>query len=410
MPNVFSNPDLVAAESLMHFQNELVLANLVSREWEDKFGREGSKIGDQIRLRDANYFSVTTGNAFTPQNIDETTKLLVIDTPLGVHFVVASNDMALTFDRMSERYLQPAMRALANKVDNLIAGLYKKVPTTSGTYNTAPTALSNLTDARGKLSALGVPKKPRHFVLDPITEGGIVQGLSGLFQNQTKLAKQYDTGELGYAVGAQFHMDQNIAAHTVGALGGTPLVNGANQTGSSLLTKGWTALITGVLKEGDVLTNASTFAVNPLTGETQGFLREHVVTADVDSDAAGLATVPIYPPMTPQGALVHRPTINASPADNAIILIFGSATAHAGVVANQALYFQKDWATLCIAPQSIPGGTHAASMKTDPDGGGIGIRYVCDYDIDDNQYKHRFDINIGLLATNPDFALRLMTS
>lgn len=74
-----------------------------------------------------------------------------------------------------------------------------------------------------------------------------------------------------------------------GVGGGTPLVAGASQTGSSLNTDGWTAS-TVVLRAGDF------FSVN---GELK------MVTADCVSDASGNATIQF------------APILRASPADNA---------------------------------------------------------------------------------------------
>jgi hypothetical protein len=77
-----------------------------------------------------------------------------------------------------------------------------------------------------------------------------------------------------------------------GAATGTPLVNGASQTGASLATDGWTPNITGILKAGDY------FAVG---GELK------IITADASSNGSGQATLEFEPPL------------RASPADNASI-------------------------------------------------------------------------------------------
>jgi hypothetical protein len=58
-------------------------------------------------------------------------------------------------------------------------------------------------------------------------EATIVNALKGLFQAARAVADQYETGGMGHVIGFDWDMDQNITAHTVGALGGTPLVNGA---------------------------------------------------------------------------------------------------------------------------------------------------------------------------------------
>ena len=78
-----------------------------------------------------------------------------------------------------------------------------------------------------------------------------------------------------------------------GSPAGTPLVNGASQTGRSLVTDGWNASI-AIFKAGDFLKIAGNDKV-------------YMCTADVSSDGSGNATIAIEP------ALV------ASPADDAAI-------------------------------------------------------------------------------------------
>lgn len=67
----------------------------------------------------------------------------------------------------------------------------------------------------------------------------------------------------------------------LGAGGGTPVVSGAGQTGDTINTSGWPAA-TEVLYEGDFVRFSS-------------IRRAFEVTADVTSDGAGLATIPISP-------------------------------------------------------------------------------------------------------------------
>lgn len=84
-----------------------------------------------------------------------------------------------------------------------------------------------------------------------------------------------------------------------GVATGTPLVNGASQTGSTIDTDGWTASQTGILKAGDYFhfTNGS-------SGREM-----HMVVDDANSNGAGEATLTIEPP------------IRVSPADNAAITV-----------------------------------------------------------------------------------------
>lgn len=78
---------------------------------------------------------------------------------------------------------------------------------------------------------------------------------------------------------------------------GTPLVNGAAQTGQVLNTKGWTPSQTGILLAGDYIQLG--------TGATA---RLHQVVVAANSDAGGLAALDIWP------------RLRESPADNAAIV------------------------------------------------------------------------------------------
>jgi hypothetical protein len=79
-----------------------------------------------------------------------------------------------------------------------------------------------------------------------------------------------------------------------GAMGGTPLVNGAGQTGTSLIIDGCTPNVTGWLKAGDYYS---------VGGELKR------LTGDVDTNGSGQAT------------LVGEPYLRTSPADNAAVTI-----------------------------------------------------------------------------------------
>jgi hypothetical protein len=80
---------------------------------------------------------------------------------------------------------------------------------------------------------------------------------------------------------------------------GTPLVNGASQTGDLLITDGWTFSQTGILKQGDYISLGS--------GTTTRLHK--IIEADVNSDGAGNATLRLWP------------DIRESPANNAVITV-----------------------------------------------------------------------------------------
>ena len=90
-----------------------------------------------------------------------------------------------------------------------------------------------------------------------------------------------------------FSLIPPVVGNPQGSAGGTPLVNGASQTGRSLVTDGWTNS-TLIFKAGDYLKLAGNDKV-------------YMITADVTSSGTGTATLTIEP------ALID------SPADNEVI-------------------------------------------------------------------------------------------
>jgi hypothetical protein len=97
----------------------------------------------------------------------------------------------------------------------------------------------------------------------------------------------------------RFYAGDPSAKTPRGVATGTPLVNGASQTGVSLITDGWTPTVTNILRAGDYI------AYDLASGNRQ----LHLVVADVNSDGGGNAVLTITPP------------IRESPANNAPIIV-----------------------------------------------------------------------------------------
>jgi len=91
-----------------------------------------------------------------------------------------------------------------------------------------------------------------------------------------------------------FYLNDPLMKTPTGTATGTPLVNGASQTGYSLVTDGWTNSVTNILKAGDYIQVGSYLYMN---------------LTDVNSNGSGQATLDIWP------------SLRASPADNASIVV-----------------------------------------------------------------------------------------
>lgn len=400
MANTLLTISMITREALMLLENNLTFAKGCNREYESAFAKSGAKIGDTLNVRKPPKYTGRTGQAMQIEDATETSVPVQLTKQFGVDISFSSADLALSIDDFSRRFLSPAVSRIANEIDFDGLALYKDVYNTVGTPATVPNALLTYLQAGQKLDEEAAPMDDmRYLCLNPRMQATIVDALKGLFQSSEKIASQYDRGRMGRAIGFEWKMDQNVRVHTVGALGGTPAVNGASQTGSSLVTNAWTSAAATRLKRGDVFTIANVYAVNPQNGESTGSLRQFVVTADSASDASGNMTIPISPAIIAEGAFK---TVNALPANGALLTVLGAASA----VTPQGMAYHRDAFTLACADLPLPGGVDMAARVSDKQLG-VSIRLVRQYSIATDQFPCRLDVLYGWKTLRPELACRV---
>ena len=406
--NTLITPTIIAKEALMQLENNLVMGNLVHREYRNEF----VKIGSSVSIRRPVKFDVTDGATRAQQDVEEATTSITIDKRKHVSFSFTSQEMTLTIEEFSERYIKPAMISLANKIDRDLTTLYDDIFNWVGTPGQTVNSFADFALAPQRLDELAVPTDNLNGVLSPADHWGMVGNLTGL-QIERPAEAAYRRGNLGTVGGVMTAMDQNIRAHTTGTFttGSTPLVNGASQNvtyananrvtwSQTLITDGW-ANSTLVLKAGDVFTLAGVNAVNPVPGEGSkddlGFLQQFVALSDGTSDGSGNLTVTISPPIITSGPYQ---TCTAAPANNAAITPLGTeATAY-----KQNLVFHRNTFALVMVPLEMP---RAAGFKARETHNGISLRVVEDYDIDNDENPIRIDVLYGVKTLYPDLGTRL---
>ena len=400
MANVLLTISKITRESMIVLENLLVMTKYVRRDLDTQFGVAGAKIGTTVNVRKPPRYEGRTGQAISLESAVETQVPLTLDTQFGVDLEFTSVEMGLEIDDFSDRIIYPAIAVVANKIDRDGLLLYKDIYNTVGTPGSSFNTLKGYLQVGQKLNEEAAPKAPRRSVIiDPEKEVDIVDALKGLFQESTSIAEQYKRGTMGYVAGFRFSMDQNVVSHVVGPLGGSPLVDGASQTGSSLLTKGWTSSAASRLLRGDVFTIAGVNAVNPQNRQDTGSLRQFVATSDFSSDGSGNGTVGISPAITPSGPFK---TVTASPADSAVITVLGAAD----TVTPQGLGFHRDAFVFASADLLLPGGVDKAARVSDKQLG-MSIRMIRDYDINQDRLITRLDILYGWATLYPELACRI---
>lgn len=401
MPNTLLNISMITRRGLMILKNNLKVASQINRQYDGQFALAGAKIGATLNIRVPARFVVQQGPAVTPQDYIETSTPLTITHQPVVPVQFTSAERALSLDDYSQRVLEPAMATLANDVDRKIAELYTKVWNSVLIPQATTDYFLPFLQAGAILDDNAAPRdRFRSVVIGPWQQVDVVNQLKGLFQSSEQIANQYETGTMGIAGGWRFSMDQNIVAHTVGPLGGTPQVDGANQTGSQLNTKGWTAAAALRLRAGDVFTLGGVYSVNPQSKQSTGHLQQFVVTANANSTAGGLAVVSIQPAIT----LAPNPyqTVTAAPADSAPITVMGTA----GTAYLQGLAFHRDAFALATVDLDLPTQSAEASRAAD-DQLGISMRITRQWASLSDQWITRAELLHGQSSPRPEWACRM---
>lgn len=390
----------ITREALRIFKNTNLFIRNIDTQYDDSFAKTGAKIGDTLRIRLPNEYTVRTGRVASPQDTVERSVPLTVSSQKGVDLSFTSADMALSLDDFSNRILLPAMNSLVGQIAvDVMSSTEKFSNLTFKGRNTADSTGTIVTpdaaawlDAGALLDNTSTPrmnsKGMRKAILDARTQARTVTSLAGLFNNQQKIGEQYKTGEMGVdTLGLDWGMDQTVLKHTNGTYT-AGAVNGANQTGSNLTV----TAITGTFKNGDIIVIAGVFGVNPVTKQSTGELRQFAVTADV---AAGATTIPIYPAITPGN--VAYGTVTVSPANGALITLVGGA----GVTFRKNFVMDPMAITMATADLPLPGKGVVESYRESYDG--VSLRFIQGYDITNDVFISRFDILYGYQTVRPEW-------
>jgi hypothetical protein len=405
MPNTLLTAQAITNELLLRFKNNLGFSGAIAHTWDDRFAISGAKIGDTLRLRDAVEFTVGKNPDITSsiQDVIETQKTLTLNQQAVVAFQFSSAELTLSIDAFSDRYIKSAAIALANQVD--VDGLtmaYQSTGNQVGTPGTPIAALDPFWIAGETLDTFSAPMDgKRTMCISPKVQTAALKAAQGLFQSSNQVKQQYERGRMGVMGGFEWVMDQNVRTHTVGPLGGAPQVGAALQTGSTLAVTGFTAAAALRLKKGDSFTLPTVFPVNRISSDPAVDLQKFVVTADVSSDGAGAASIPIYPAITTSGAYQ---TVTNSPAAGAPLTITSGT---ANQLVSESLAFHEAAFVIGMAPLEVPKGVDFAASQTDPDTG-CSVRITRAWDVRIDKFITRAECLYGHCAQRPEWACRLV--
>lgn len=260
MGNTLVNTTLVVYEVAKEFANSLRGVSHFNREYNDEFARKGGKVGDTVKIRLPQQYTAEEGEALVVQNLFDQTANLIINRRRHIGFGWSSAQETLDLDNIRVRYINPAAETLANIYDRLaLADVYKAIYSAQGTLGTTPNSPLTYMNATVNIADLAGPDNGLIAVLDPKSDITLANTTAALFHPARSVSANWTKGQFAHdQLGIdKWFRDQNIPAFTSGAVtvASTPLVNGASQTGSSLVTDGWGSG-GAALKKGDIITIA----------------------------------------------------------------------------------------------------------------------------------------------------------
>lgn len=407
MANTLITPEWVTYEVARYFVNSLKGVGCFNRTYSDEYQQAGAKVGDTVKVRLPQLFEASEGDALVEQNLLDRTVNVILNRRRHVGFGWSSTQQTTDMDDTRNRYIMPAAETLANVYDRVsLADVYMSVWNAVGTLGTTPNAGLTYSQARVKILDFAGPDMGLCAVLDPLANATIANATAAMFHPTRQVSANWTKGQFADdQLGIErWYQDQNIPRFTSGACtaASTPTVNGANQTGASIVTQAWGAASAPV--KGDIVTFAGVYAVNPLSKESTGRLHQFVLTA---TPTAGTdITLSISPSIVTTGSLQN---VTASPANSATVTYWSMAAGgtQAATVSPQNLVFHPDAFASVMADLVMPNGG-ARGTRVNSKQINIALRFVEQYAITSDRNLNRLDILFGAAPIQERMACRVV--
>jgi len=380
---------MVTKESLMVLAEKLGFLKRINRQYDSSFAKNGAKIGDTLNIRVPGHGIVRNGRVMNLQDLNDKTVPLQINNQLGVDLGMTSADYALSIDEIRDRYIEPRMTDLAAAIEgSVMANVIPGIPGVVGDGG-ALDDYATVLQATERLNNNLAPISPRTFMTTNSAQRQAADAFKTYFNSQTQIANQYEDGVMGRMGGFDWYSSSLMPTHTRGTANGSYLVNGAGQTGSSLIVDTGT----GTLTVGDVITIAGVFDVQSQTKAPLGYLKQFTVTA---AFSGGGGTVSISPAIVTTGEYQN---VSAAPADNAQVSVFGTS----GQTWGENVAFARDAFVFATADLPLPPKKDAARASFQ----GISLRTINDFDTVNDMFITRVDVIFGSAVLRPELAIRV---
>jgi len=446
-------PEVWSREALMTLMSNTVMAQLVHRDFSNNVASEGdvvntSRPADFSGKRKTDADNVTDQDAVSPN----------IPVPLDQHFhvsyVIKDGERSKALPDLLERYMEPAAREIAEKIDQVLCGQVARLQT----YQVGePRAVSELNvdqyilDADEKLNDNKAPKFGRYLVMssrfnrsalgaDIVTEAD-KRGDQGTALREASVGRIY---------GFDSFMDQNVAHVNVSDAEVAPgVTDGVEAKGSTAIEA--TNLIANVTNAGGeyVTIEGSHYAHRIASATADTLASDITLTEGVTANIASGADVTVYMACDVKGAFAlgyakevvldgfaankgpqvgqlvsfgtggstHTYTVisvtETSTTEHAVLLdrplsaaLTDNQLAFPGPAGSRSVAFTREAIALVSRPlASVPEGSGASSYVASMDG--LSMRVTMQYDSKAQGTRVTFDVLCGVAILDTRLAVVL---
>ncbi len=244
-------PELWANEGLAILQENMVIANLVHRDFENEI----RQFGDVVNTRRPGNFQIRRKSDGTPldnQGAQATNVAVPLNQWFYNSFTILDGEASQSFQDLVDIYLRPGMITIARSVDRAVLGqVHQFLAGPTGRVGRlanlgAANSKDYVLEAREKLNINKAPLEGRNLVLAPISETALLKNeLFIAAQQRGDFGSALESATLGRILGFDTYMDQNVNSSQLTAsdvvVGTVTGALGAAQGGAQAVTLAYAA-------------------------------------------------------------------------------------------------------------------------------------------------------------------------
>jgi hypothetical protein len=382
-------------EILRLLLNKLEVAEYFNRDWERDFNKEFAP-GSNIAVKFPQRFTVSDGMGYKPQGLNRVSTTISLDQWIQCGFEWDDYERAVKLERteseLRENYWDPAAAAMAQEFDSRCANFAtQNTSAVCGVLGTDPTSVSTFYQARAILKQKACPPGKRAMLVSSSMMSSLGSNITNVFNPADEVTKMWKEGAIGKLAGFDFFESNSLYSQTAGTWAGAVTVNGANQSGTSILI---TNTAGDTFNIGDKFAMANVNFVNPMTRRTPGPLKSltFTVTQALVGTGTGNDVLNFLPAIYGPGSQYQN--VDALPANAAALTLFPGTTSPNGKSGTVGLALSRFAFALVGAKLYVPKAVESGGQAQDPETG-IAVRKVIAWDPVRSMQINRLDSLIG---------------